>query len=869
MDVQDLLLFWGKARPLPGATCSWHPVLWHGLDVAAVGAVLLRSKRPLLKRLSLLMNGEEDQVCNLVTVLLALHDIGKLTRPFQAKVAERWPASVLGPLPSDPPGDPGHGVTGLWLLTTLGERHQFNLLDSWLPSEIDAFLDPFFGHHGRPVAGTRRSATDAALFGRDRSVLNVAAEMVRQVDALLPQNKSLAPPLDGWESATWPLAGLATLADWIGSKQEYFPYTCSAIAPDVYWRDRALPQAMAAVIAAGIEPAQPRPFAGFAALAGGGRSASPLQAWVENAVLPDGPLLVIVEDVTGSGKTEAAMILAQRLMTDGRASGLVMTLPTMATANALFARMELIYRRLFTDDATPSLALAHGSAALNPRFQAAARIAGATPPGDAERGGDAGSAECAAWLADDRRKAFLADVGCATIDQAILAILPAKHQAIRLLGLTERVLVIDEAHAYDAYVTTELEELLAAQANAGGSAIVLSATLPARTRCRMAEAFARGQGRPAPPLHAKDYPMATIVSTTTATEMALEVRPALVRSVRVERLDDDAGALAAIGDAARCGAAVAWIRNTVDDALDAVDRLRTIDVDPVLFHARFAMGDRLTIEGKILAGFGPESTRGSSRVVVATQVIEQSLDLDFDLMVTDLAPVDLLLQRMGRLWRHPARNPHRPISGPRLLVVSPAPVEAPPSDWLSSALPGTSYVYPDHALLWRSARSILGRGEVHIPGDVRELVEEAYDDPAEVPEALARAADQARGKAHGQTWIARTNTLDLTKGYAPGSGEWAVERMIPTRDAEDYLTVRLGGMRGSRIVPWCEDPNPRRAWALSEIKVRRSRAVTAITPAGVRHQSLTSWSSCRSNPQANPPECWPSPWAIPPESAAS
>ena len=830
-----LMLFWGKARPVPEAKNLWHPVAWHGLDVAAAGLVLLHRKPALAKHLSPLLGLDQRRICSLVTAVLALHDIGKLTRPFQAKVPACWPTSVLGPPPVDPPADPGHGAAGMKLMMALRKRGELDLFPEWPSSEVEAFLDLFLGHHGRPVAEQGRSinATDLALFGRERVVLDVAADLIKMVRTLLLLDPLASPPR-GWEAATWPLAGLAALADWIGSRQEWFPYAAADIAPETYWREHALPQAERAVTEAGIAPAPPRLFESFADLVGGGRSPSPLQAWAERVGLPDGPILVIVEDVTGSGKTEAAMVLAHRLMAAGRAAGLVMALPTMATANAMFARLGPLYRRLFADGARPSLALAHGAAALSPDFQAAVRIPAAVRPDNAERRGDESTAECAAWLADDRRKAFLADVGVATIDQAILAVLPAKHQPVRLLGLAERVLVVDEAHAYDAYVTAELEALLSAHAGNGGSAIVLSATLPARIRQKLATAFATGLGRPPPSLSATSYPMATLVGGAVVTETPLSVRPDLARSVRVERLADGDAALAAIAAAASHGAAVAWVRNTVDDAFDAAARLRAAELSPLLFHARFAMGDRLAVEAEVLRRFGPAAPDDARRqVLVATQVIEQSLDLDFDLVVTDLAPVDLLLQRMGRLWRHPAR--HRPptFDGPRLLVVAPEPVDMPPRDWVSGLLPGTSYVYPEHALLWRSARAILDRGLVRVPDDVRALVESVYRDDAEVPAALAGAADRVRGKASAQTWVARTNTLDLTKGYAAGSGNWAAEHMIPTRDAEDYLTLRLGRLDGGRIVPWCADADPRRAWALSEVKVRRSRATGALAPAGV------------------------------------
>lgn len=197
--------------------------------------------------------------------------------------------------------------------------------------------------------------------------------------------------------------------------------------------------------------------------------------------LPAGPMLAIVEDVTGSGKTEAALLLASRLMRSGLASGVFMAMPTMATANAMYGRLEVCYLSLFTEKA--SLVLAHGRRDLNPDFLASVSDRNAASrQTESEETGDQASAACAAWIADDRRKAFLADVGVGAVDQAFLGVLPSRHQALRLWGLADRVLVVDEAHAYDAYMGRELERLLEFHAALGGSAIVLGDSSSRRSR---------------------------------------------------------------------------------------------------------------------------------------------------------------------------------------------------------------------------------------------------------------------------------------------------------------------------------------------------------------------------------------------------
>lgn len=181
------------------------------------------------------------------------------------------------------------------------------------------------------------------------------------------------------------------------------------------------------------------------------------------------------------------------------------------------------------------------------------------------------------------------------------------------------------------------------------------------------------------------YPLTTVVAAAGAVEKALGVRPDLARRVRVERVSD-ATALAAVTEAAAQGAAVAWVRNTVDDALNAADQPRALGLDPLLFHARFAMGRRLKVATNVLGRFGPKADIAlRPGILIATQAIQQSLD--FDLLVTNLAPADLLMQEIGRLWRHPMHHPRRPIDGPRLPVVSPEPVDAPGTDWRPARCP--------------------------------------------------------------------------------------------------------------------------------------------------------------------------------------
>ena len=771
-----------------------------------------------------------DAFSRAVLFLLAVHDLGKVARTFQAKVPDLWPESALGPLSTQMPADPGHGAVGLWLALELEPQAFEPMLMEWEREHRRMLLAPFFGHHGNPVEVPSNAQPRHVLgrAGRDS-----AREFVGLMRAHFDVPTLPAPDLAILGRASWWLAGVAVLSDWLGSWQDVFAYEAPPDSIEDYW-NLARQRARHAIRRAGIAPVQVTPATGLAALTGQAWRPNAVQAWAESVELPIGPVCVFIEDMTGSGKTEAALILAHRLMAEGCAKGLYVALPTMATANAMYARLSEVYRRMFEPGSEPSLALAHGRADLNERFRDAIHDVGepallAADPDDDERG-DASNAACGAWLASESRKAFLAHVGVGTVDQALLGVLPAKFQSLRLLGLGDRVLIVDEAHAYDAYMSEELARLLEFQAALGGNAIVLSATLPEAVRRKLALAFMRGLGAALPALDVHDYPRVTLVSASAVVEEAKRSRSDLARELMVDRLGSVDGAIEDVAAAAQKGAAVAWVRNTVDDAIEAAEALRAAGHDVTLFHARMAMGDRLLVEEAVVRRFGKHGDPSKrAGIVVATQVIEQSLDLDFDLMISDLAPVDLLLQRAGRVWRHMAERPaqQRPVPGPRLLVVSPDLAGEISSDWFTSVFPRAGAVYPDHALLWKTAVTLFVAqgGRVCVPADVRSVVEAVYGDGAldDVPPALTRSASDADGERQAARAHAWANLLTVGRGYDGEHHGWQHDVKTPARLGEEQITLRLAKMAAGAVVPWCADPDPRRAWALSEVSVRRTK----------------------------------------------
>jgi CRISPR-associated endonuclease/helicase Cas3 len=837
-----ILDFWGKARPNDRAGSGTHSIAYHSLDVAAVGAELIACDQDVLKRIATAVGVELGQLTSVLPFLLSLHDIGKYARVFQAKSPNHWPVAALGPYREIAPGN-SHVVTGFQMLVRFSEtgsaRNIFEtVMPGWSASERKVLFRALAGHHGRPPdEGTRTSFGDHDVCA---TCVTAAQTHIQSMFALM---RPTALPRCAKRDLTLlgvGLAGLFVIADWIGSAEIWFPYTIP-IAEDFTlerYLGRARGAAERAIKEAGILPSTAKPFSGISQLFPAIKKPSAVQAFAETAELPTGPVLIIIEDVTGSGKTEAALIAAHRIMAERRANGLYIALPTEATANAMYTRLGESFRRFFISEATPSLVLAHGRRALHQGFRDSVvnRAARAKARNDA-RGIDIdegpSSAECAEWIADDRRKAFLADIGAGTIDQALFAILPVKHQSLRLWGLADRILIVDEAHAYDAYMERELEALVEFHAALGVSTIILSATLPKTTRQKLAVAYRNGvtADTPIADLEANHYPLVTVVGPSKTIEQPLPIREGLARFVSATRVGDVESALTRVMSAARAGACVAWVRNTVDGAIDTWNRLRIEGLNPLLFHARFAVSDRQRIEEQIMRLFGPNrEPAASGAVLVATQVIEQSLDLDFDLMVTDLAPIDLIIQRAGRLWRH-ARGV-RPIPGPELIVLSGEPSDEPDEDWASRVLGGGARVYRDHALLWRSARALFGAGGIKTPEAVRSLIEAVYDEKTReaTPQTLIERELRLAGETSAASAIAQTNVLLLRPhggrpcaGYSADAGSWDPDVRTPTRLSQDSIRIRLGRLVDGIVSPWAQADEPWRAWALSEVRVRVGR----------------------------------------------
>lgn len=829
--------------------------MYHALDVAAVGVEVMTRQPALGRLLAERSKLPLAQALPWTAFWLALHDLGKFAESFQSQRADVFLASRgRAPDPAKPYTLRHDSLGMLFWRDVLRERV---IADAWfgdntpdLADGLDFWARACTGHHGQPpTEGDHWGQHFDTQQDREAAMAFVDTLRTMFLDASLEAAIGKQEPAAFWRSSrelSWWLAGLAVLADWLGSNTAFFAYHGQPMALADYW-PHAQRQAALALDASGVLAPASSAAMPFRTLFAHIPGASPLQAWAESVPLSAGPQIHLLEDVTGAGKTEAALMLTHRLLAGGQADGFFIALPTMATANAMYGRIAKAYARLFADPA--SLVLAHGQRALMEDFAATVLVddfAGAVLPAgteehDPRQRDETASARCTAWLADHNKRALLSPAGVGTIDQALLAVLHSKHQSLRLLGLLRKVLVVDEVHACDDYMEGVLAVLLEFHARAGGSAVLLSATLPQRMKRKLLEAFARGAQAAAPRACEMGYPLATSWPAGDGSSLAerpIDTRADVQRRVAVRCSSDVAEVEAVITQALAAGQCVCWVRNTVADAVAAFDRFAATlpPAHLMLFHARFALHDRLATEQRVLAAFGKTSTPAdrAGRLLIATQVVEQSLDVDFDLFVTDLAPVDRIIQRAGRLRRHrraadgtPLGNPATPDQRgePVLWVFAPPWTDEPDPRWFKAIFPKAAHVYVNHAQLWLTARA-LRQGCFTMPADARRLIEGVFGADARSPPGLEASALAADGQGFAAQAQAQMNALKLATGYQRGGIDWWSEAKTPSRLGDASSAVTLARWVNGRLQPWVDRPH---GWAYSSLRVAE-RLIAATAP---------------------------------------
>ena len=512
------------------------------------------------------------------------------------------------------------------------------------------------------------------------------------------------------------LTGLLTMADWIASNTTYFPL----IPVGEMGRETDYPARVECAwerlnLTAPWESPYNSMDAGAFRQQFGFPPNSLQQAVLETVDNISAPGLLIIEAQMGVGKTEAALAAAEVFANRCQAGGLFFGLPTQATANGIFDRL-MDWAETQSEDMVHSIRLAHGMAELNAEYRQL--FPGhATTEEDADRNNDPESGVLVHRWFQGNRQALLADFVIGTVDQLLMAALKQKHLMLRQLGLAGKVVVVDECHAYDTYMNCYLDRALTWLGRYQVPVILLSATLPARRRAELVNAYLGGWAEEGGWQTSRGYPLLTWTDgrqvcqrTVPLTEPGKTVQMAPLTEDRLPAL---------LQEKLAQGGCAGVIVNTVRKAQAVAAQLRQTlpEYEVLMFHAQFLMPDRAEKERTLLRRLGKHSTPAERDrlIVVGTQVMEQSLDIDFDFLVTELCPMDLLLQRIGRLHRRVDRT-DRPLP----LQTAQCAVLVTGNESFDA---GSKAVYGEW-LLWRT-RQLLPQAVV-LPQDIPQLVQDTY-----------------------------------------------------------------------------------------------------------------------------------------------
>lgn len=671
--------------------------------------------------------------------LAGAHDVGKITRAFQTQLQDRAGYEHIinsivdtgldlekDELPKMPHGRSSGVILRRWLEAQGMPR----TMATWVGSIGDA-------HHGVASTGDEKSAIEAVLEEYPAAWLSVQDEIVSAMTTTLhaqPVLDKIGKIEDPEAGVAQFLTGLVVIADWIASNAEAFP-----MVVDKGQVERLRSGMAQTDLTAPWHPVKPisdidELYRASFAWPQHFNARNVQRALAEAARRATRPTLFILEAETGVGKTEAALAAAHIIADQTGAQGIYFAAPTMATANGLLERTIDWARNTSGVGAVTSLYLAHSKNQLS-------RAAMSLPRGIAEdETSNRGDVIASSWMRG-RRRGLLSNIVVGTIDQVLMMSLMQRFSMLRHAALAGKVIIFDEVHAYDAYTSEYLETTLEWLAYYGASVIMMSATLPAQRRASLVEAYTGVAPEEAP----HGYPLITVADESATTYITPPPNPTNMVAT-IEHIDDSLDTLRGTLDNLLIdGGCALIICNTIARAQDAYRELKTQYADDIeLHHAGFVAWERSQKEDELREQLGPHARRGAGRpyrkVVVATQVAEQSLDIDADVLITDIAPMDLVVQRAGRLQRHSRPVDDRPpqLQDPKIFirgVLSPLPT--PEFDG------GAKAIYDPQILL-----STL----LHLPttfrrpDDIEALVQSTYDlDTTVVPDEIQQIWDEAAG----------------------------------------------------------------------------------------------------------------------------
>lgn len=725
---------WAKSDG--GLNEEWLPLFLHMIDAAHVARMLWDCWVPLgVKDTIARAMGVDCDFAKRATVLLAgLHDLGKAVPAFQAQPLGHGGVLVENPFimdlkrrgfgfPQDGEATSNTVPRHAWCSAAFYLRYLHGLPacgSREMKSAAASLATILALHHGstpnEPVRSRALNQYASKLGTKDSAWIDARLELIALIERIAGiQEGDYIRILssNGMGTAGVPanvgvlFTGICIMADWLASNRDFFPLLPmipSTSAGRALQNRRASladleARAQDAFDVIDILP----PWCGqcgsflnisddFAVRFGLPAQASPRPVQIDAVELARSASrggLMIIEAPMGEGKTEAALAVAEILAAQSGRGGVAVALPTMATTDAMFGRVHKWLDGLPQPDGTEarSIYLAHGKSRLNDEFQgivARSRRFVRQHYNEPTESGNLALADlmlqrdevvASDWLFG-RKKGMLANFVVCTIDQVLMGALSMKHLALRDLGLANKVLIIDECHAYDAYMQVYLERLLEWLGCWGVPVIMLSATLPEETRRRFVAAYESGVDACTPSEHARavdidvptidSYPLLTLAD---GEQVRCYASKPSARSCQVQLacIDDDVDVLVDLIDRASTqGGCIGVICNTVRRAQGVADVLSSKYGDEVLLtHSRFTDFDRMKRENEIRRLLGANATRSNGirpdrLIVVGTQVLEQSLDIDFDMLISDIAPVDLVFQRLGRMHRHDRGRDGRP-----------------------------------------------------------------------------------------------------------------------------------------------------------------------------------------------------------------
>ena len=726
-DKEKYWALWAKADK---NTYQVHRLIYHLLDVGNCALVLWQYgiNKPTKEQIAGWLHLDASHAGNYIAFLAALHDLGKASPAFQdhpnlpsgLREKIRTQINIAGleiPARSDLDKRARHEVISTY---SLNNEASLNCGQS-MSSLRDLFAQVIGGHHGAwPQVGLFSPIHLKSLDKGNEGWTNVRQEIYNELFEIFHPSAIPDVKLNTLKdnSILTIISGLISIADWLGSANEYFNYEPRTLTIEQYFQESRTKALNAIKRIEWDSPPELKKFEfqnifGFTPR----KSQQQISEVLEKIALP---ALAIIEAPMGSGKTEAAMAVYANWIKASGYSGLYIAMPTTATSNQMHSRISDFLSKLFGIKIEPLLV--HSQALLR----------GVPKESDeVEEQNEGEQASIQSWFLP-RKKSLLSTFGVGTVDQALMSVLQTKHFFVRLFGLSNKVVIFDEVHAYDAYMSVLFERLLTWLRQINTSVIILSATLPEKTRKRLIHAYTDGNGSIPP----AQYPRLTFALPDRQIN-AVELDPPNSKILQFEYVNQDNESIIQIlSERLQEGGCAVVICNTVHRAQALYKLLNETpcklcdDENLILFHARFPLAWREELEQTVLSKFGPgkdkdkpNPNRPMKAIVIATQVIEQSLDLDFDIMISDMAPVDLLLQRAGRLHRHSVNTDIRKQSYTLFIAVPERETGIPKFER------GDTYVYDEYILLrsWIALQNIKDK-QIILPDDLPELIQQVYGD---------------------------------------------------------------------------------------------------------------------------------------------